>query len=401
METRQTKIRELVGRLNNLHEIFRVQGEILSWGEETIEPLTELLLSPPSTFPEPRVAAAECLGTMGGDKAIDALIRVLDYHDVLGLGPVQRMAEDTVRNAAARQLTRFRQAHVIDALLSSLGRDHLIGAGEALAALGETSAIPYLIECLEDDVKKRRASEALLSFGHTVVPYFQEAVLRPRLIEGIEPPLSQERRARIAELLAQLKAYEALPALENGLLDNSSQVRIACAIALSEIKGAEAGDAIPQLIAGLEDSEVFVRINCEEALEKIGSAALSLLARATAGEPLRVPHSEETRLSVRGRATAVKLIGKIGEPESVPFLIPLLDDPELMVRQAALMALGHFSDQRAEAGVLRAATEGPSNSIRITARAILKRRREREGPVEKVSPLRNAIGGIKRLLDWH
>jgi HEAT repeat protein len=109
MDTLNSEVQALVGRLNNLNEIFRVQGEILSYGEATAEPLMELLLSPPSTFPEPRVAAAECLGAIGGDKAVDALIRVLDYHDLARMGPVQRFAEETVRNAAARRLARFRQ----------------------------------------------------------------------------------------------------------------------------------------------------------------------------------------------------------------------------------------------------------------------------------------------------
>src|SRR5437870_13679878 len=103
METANTAVWALVARLHNLHEIFRVQGEILFHGEEAVEPLATLLLSSPSTFPQPRVAAAECLGIIGSGNAIDALIRVLDYNDLQAIGPVQRLAEATVRNAAARQ----------------------------------------------------------------------------------------------------------------------------------------------------------------------------------------------------------------------------------------------------------------------------------------------------------
>ncbi|HWP59855.1 MAG TPA: hypothetical protein VNL14_18325 [Candidatus Acidoferrales bacterium] len=126
-----------MARLNNLNEIFRVQGEVLAHGEETVEPLAELLLSPPSTFVEPRVAAAECLGAIGGDKAIDALIRVLHSHDLQSLGPVRRFAEEAVRNATACRLARFPRRRVIGALLCSLRESRLIGAGEALATLGE------------------------------------------------------------------------------------------------------------------------------------------------------------------------------------------------------------------------------------------------------------------------
>ena len=63
--TRHDEARALVARLNNLNEIFRVRGEILGCGEAAVEPLAELLLSPPSAFSEARVAAAECLGALG------------------------------------------------------------------------------------------------------------------------------------------------------------------------------------------------------------------------------------------------------------------------------------------------------------------------------------------------
>jgi HEAT repeat protein len=224
MAALDAEARALVGRLNNLHEIFRVQMEILSYGEQIVEPLAALLLSEPSTFPEPRVAAAECLGAIGGDKAVDALIRVLDYYDLARMGPVQRFAEETVRNAAARWLARFRQPQVIDALLSSLKRDHLIGAGQALTELGETRAIPCLIECLEDDYKKEKATEALRRFGQAAVTNLCETIEHPRFVQGVEPPLSQERRARAAELLGQLKVREAVPTLDTGLHDESEPV---------------------------------------------------------------------------------------------------------------------------------------------------------------------------------
>jgi HEAT repeat protein len=168
----------LVGRLNHLHEIFRVRAEILSRGEEIVEPLAALLLSEPSTFPEPRVAAAECLGAIGGDKAVDALIRVLDHHDLETLGQVQRFAEDAVRNVAARRLARFASPKVCDSLLSVVQRNHLIGAGQALAHVGDTRAILYLIECLEDDYKKEKATVACVSSVKAAVSDLCGAVRR-------------------------------------------------------------------------------------------------------------------------------------------------------------------------------------------------------------------------------
>ncbi len=200
MEPANPAVWALVARLHNLHEIFRVQGELLLYGEDAVEPLAALLLSPPSTFPQPRVAAAENLGIIGSEEAVDALIRVLDYNDLQAIGPVQCLAEETVRNAAARQLGRFSFPRVVEALLASLQQDHLIEAGVALAQLGEVRAIPSLLECLEDDVKKEKATEALRRFGHVVIPALQDALSQPRLVEGLESPLSEERRVRAAEL---------------------------------------------------------------------------------------------------------------------------------------------------------------------------------------------------------
>src|SRR6266540_3791230 len=274
MEVSNNTARALVARLHNLHEIFRVQGEILLYGTAAVEPLAELLLSPPSTFPQPRVAAAECLGSLGTERAIDALLCVLDYNDLQTIGPVQRLAEETVRNAAARQLGRFPLPRVIDALLAALRQNHLIEAGIALAQIGETRAIPSLLECLEDDVKKEKATEALRRFGYAAVPLLQDALCHPRLVEGMEPPLSQERRARAAELLGALGADATIPALHDGLRDDSSRVRLECTLALVALRGTEAQEAGESLIVGLVDHDFLTQTCCEEALQTVGERTL-------------------------------------------------------------------------------------------------------------------------------
>jgi len=371
MEPGDTELRALVGRLNNLHEIFRVQGEILAHGEEAVEPLAALLLSEPSSFPEPRVAAAECLGAIGTETAVEALIRVLDYHDLTALGPVQRFAEETVRNAAARRLARFRQPRVVAALLLSLQRDHLIGAGQALAEMKETAAIPYLIECLEDDYKKEKATEALRRFGYAAVPHLCNAVEHPRSVYGVEPPLSQERRSRAAELLGQLKAREALPALETGLHDESNQVRIACSIALTELQ-IVTEEILYQLIAGLDNPDLLIRKTCEEALQKGGSKAVPLLAGAAERGMIHGPSRTELCLSLNGRLVAIKILGSIQEAAAVHCLINLLKDPEEIVRYRSVAALESFNDAQIPTTLQIVARQDTSRSVRMRAREVLQ-----------------------------
>jgi HEAT repeat protein len=371
MEALDTEARALIGRLNNLHEIFRVQGEILSHGEDIVEPLAAFLLSEPSTFPEPRVAAAECLGAIGGDQAVEALILVLDHHDLQQLRPVQRFAEETVRNAAARRLTRFCQTEVIEALLSSLRRDHLIGAGQALAALGDVRAIPYLIDCLEDDYKKEKAMEALRQFDQIAVSYLCEAVERPRFVEGVEPPLSQERRSRAAELLGQLKARDALPALEGGLHDDSDTVRTACAVTLGGL-GIAPQEVVSQLIAGLEHPDLIVRTDCEGALQNIGNQAMPLLAQAASGQAIHF-RENEFRLSLNGRLVATKILGMSPDGSAALCLIKQLKDPEEIMRYRTVVALENSSDPDVRAALDQVAHNDPSRKVRMRAREALQR----------------------------
>jgi HEAT repeat protein len=369
--TRHEEARALVARLNNLNEIFRVQGEILAYGEAAVEQLAELLLSPPSAFSEARVAAAECLGALGSDQALEALIRVLDYHDLDALGPVQRFAEEMVRNVAARRLCRFPSLKVRNALLLALENNHLIGAGQALAQLGDTRAISYLIECLEDDYKKEKAAVALRQFGQAAISYLCEAVGHPRWVEGVEPPLSQERRSRAAELLGQLKSRDALPSLTAGLNDENGSVRIACSVALAGL-GFLSEPGLAQLIAGLEDPDLVVRKNCEEALQQAGGEAVPLLKKAVRGETIHSVPQIELRLSVNGRLVVIKLLGLIKDAAAVRCLIDLLKDRDEIVRYRSVVALENFKDSEVRSALERFAREDSSKRIRARAREALQ-----------------------------
>jgi HEAT repeat protein len=302
---------------------------------------------------------------------VDALIRVLDRYGLIYLGPVQRFAEETVRNVAARRLCRFPSPKVHDALLLALQSNHLIGAGQALAHLGDTRAIPYLIECLEDDYKKEKATVALRQFGQAAVPYLCDAVEHPRWVEGVEPPLSQERRSRAAELLGQLKAREALPALNAGLRDESESVRIACSVALAGL-GIKTDQSLAQLIAGLEDADLVVRKNCEEALHRIGSDAVPLLAEVACGKAIHKTPQIELCLSLNGRLVVIKLLGLVQDDAAVFCLIDLLKDRDEIVRYRSVAALENFKDSEVRAALERVAREDSSKRVRIRAREVLQ-----------------------------
>lgn len=376
METVNPDMWALVARLQNLHEIFRVQGEILCHGEEAVEPLAALLLSPSSPLPQPRVAAAECLGVIGAVRAIDALIRVLDYHDLQSLGPVQRLTEETVRNAAARQLGRFPLPHVIDALYTALTRHHLIEAGVALAQLGVAQAIPALLECLEDDVKKEKATAALRQFGSAALPFLRDALRQPRIVDGGEPPVSQERRARAAELLGESGDREATTALRERLQDDSPLVRMECALALVALEGATAKEAIPCLLHGLGEGDFLIQTRCEEALAALGEMATPALLRAAQDLSLHFSSGKEERVTLRTRLTAIRLLGKRRDKQSAPVLCALMHDPEARIRSETLQALRWFPLSQVVFSVYEAAHQDPSRAVRAVARKVLQHWRQ-------------------------
>jgi len=264
---------ELVARLNSLGEIFRVQGEILAAGRPTVPALAAFLSGPPSVFPQPRVAAAECLGAFGGTAALAALLAAVERDHRSISDPVAALAEESVRNSAARQLARFHHPQVVPALLAALSADHLIGAGEALAVRGETAAIPPLIECLGDDAKRTLALDALRRFGSAGIPELTRALVTPHEVAGTETPSSIIRRACAADLLGELRAATALSALRAAAADAQQRVSIAAALALAEIAPAEA--VAGPLLFGLDDADVVTQTACEAALQRPGSLVCS------------------------------------------------------------------------------------------------------------------------------
>lgn len=100
----EKELEELVNRLNNPTSNIRAFYEIIKCGKATVHPLVKFLLSPPSIFSQPRCLAAEALGMIGGEDAILGLTEVLELCKLDSLEPQVRLAEETVRDEAARQL---------------------------------------------------------------------------------------------------------------------------------------------------------------------------------------------------------------------------------------------------------------------------------------------------------
>jgi MFS family permease/HEAT repeat protein len=362
-------LHSLVARLNNLGEIFRVQGEILAVGRAAVPALAAFLAGPPSVFGQPRVAAAECLGIIGGAQALAALLAEVERDHTAIADPVTALAEETVRNAAARQLARFNDPRVVPALLAALSTHHLIGAGEALAGLGEAAALPHLIDCFEDDAKRNPAVEAVRRFRAIGILSLAEALGTPRQVLDAETPSSLIRRAVAAQLLGELNARAALPQLRFALGDHAQSVSIAAALALARTSPAEA--VAGPLLAGLDSSDPVTQDECEAALRQLGAFVSAAVRQAALGRTVLLPSGQAHRLSSSARRRAVALLSAVDPPQFIDACPALLHDADASVRYQTVRGLAN-ADHPERAVQLGLAARDRDPRVRAAARAVLE-----------------------------
>jgi HEAT repeat protein len=368
-------VQALVNRLNQLHDGWKVQCELIALGQEAVMPLVQLLLSPPSIFPQPRCWAAEALGIIGGNQAVEGLCRVLSYHDVTGADPVVRLAEETIRNCAAEQLERLGDPRAIAPLLQALRRHPLPAAAQALASLDVDAAISLTICYLEDDFVRDRMASALLAFGPKIVDPLIETLHQRRTLEDEEAPGSIGRRAAAASLLGELGDARAVGALRPLLKECALEVRVEAAVALTQLaEGTVFAAAVSSLIGCLAAEHPRVRARAEEGLHHAGLPAVLHMVQTLEetimiekdGVTVPLPHETLVRIirlladtpnpevtnvlrsiaidsNVEIRAETIRAMGRLRDPEGISLLIYALrkdDDPR--VRATAAEALGMF-----------------------------------------------------------
>lgn len=368
----EDEIHAWVGRLQNLHEIFLVQGQILAIGPDAVPALREFLeRTAPSVCPEPRAAAVECLGAFGSEPARTALIGLLEEDSRRLVDPAVRLAEERVRSAAARALGRLCDPRSVPALLRALERERLIAAGEALAEMDDVLALPGLIACLEEP-RKGPVVDAILGFGARAVSLLLAALRTPRSVGGHEPPTSAERRASCAEILGRLRAPEARDGLVARLDDENRAVRAEAAIAIAAIAAEPPPQVATRLAEALGDRDLERQARAEAALGELGARALFALLRTAEG----TSGAEGSLPSPEARVTAVKLLARLRAPEVVPTLAPLVDAVDPRLRIAVLRALAAQGRPAAEA--LRRASNDRVRFVRQMARRELSKLRARE-----------------------
>jgi HEAT repeat protein len=342
-------LRGLVKGLDDLYRNRQVQLLLILQGEAAVESLIEFLLGPPSLHAEPRCLAAEALGIIGGDRAVEGLMQALTVNDVSSTGPAIQLAEETVRNWVAGQLDNLGDRRAIPALLNALRRFHLTNAATALARFGVVEAIPEIVSGLEDDFIRDRLIVALRMFGRAAVPCLMETLFAKRHFDLDEHPTSIRRRACAARLLGEFHDSAANAALSVLLTDNAGPVRFEAALALlaqgEAGKPEQADELISLLLGGLDTEDFDATLRCRDALCAAGSVALPHLREILAAGRVQQPGGVQITLPDEARLLLIDCLVTLGDLRAAKMMSVLLEDPNAQVRLTAGWALNRLEKE--------------------------------------------------------
>jgi HEAT repeat protein len=360
----------LVHGLEDLRRGSEIQGLLISIGEPAVPALTHFLLRPPELHPQPRVLAAEALGTIGGRRAIRALLAALCRPLNPSLSQALALSEEAVQNAAARELGSIGDPATAGPLLYALRRAHLIEAGRALRRFHDTRAITVLVDCLNDPFIHERAAGILFEFGRDAVAPLIAALRERTERDGLEAPRSVERREGCARLLGALGDPQAEAVLRESLADPIREVRTAAAVALARVApSVDLADRIPVLIEGLGDR--LMADDCMEALLTRPGSALPALVDAMHAEAAQVDGLDARTPSRRLRAM-MRTVARAGGDGGKRVLLRLAFDANPLLRG---LALGHLArlDAPLSAPLVVECLRDPDARVRRTAIACARR----------------------------
>ena len=265
-----------------------------------------------------RVDAATYLGHSGDLRARRPLVTALDDPHY------------AVRSAALRALVHVRDPRTIPAILQRYGDKEPLVRLEARTALTHfphSNARPYLIQALDQDPDAAVRLGALEQLAED-----EHAQARGAIVDALGEPGPVGRVARL--FLAGLPRSQARRWFLDGLDHRDYRVQIACIEALADL---DSPQTTAPLIAHF-DSRVPEVTSAVE-------AALSRLKHRIDAQRYFV----EARRA-RGRfeqARALRVLGVLGGEPASRLLLSALDDRDVLVRSAAIAALGTLGETRA------------------------------------------------------
>ena len=313
-----------------------------------------------------RAFAAELLGRVGSAKAVPALLETVQ---------ATQTEDADVREIALRALARIADPGAVQSLVFALAEAEPWLApriADILARHGDVVVEP-LLALLDDSDRQTARAWAANVLGEVGA---QAAV--PALIRSLDDA-DDEVRAKSATALGRLGDQRALqPLLDHLLTDPAPFVRVRIAATLGQFGGPE---VVNRLVRALGDPAWWVRLRGVEALEQIGPSAEGPLMVALGDtdpqirqqaaislERLGVPTALLRRIEQNeGAEQAADTLSRLASAGTRELLTELLLHPSPVVRRAVIKAVceSHRRDLGPE--LIRVASADPEPAIRASA----------------------------------
>ncbi len=279
-----------------------------------------------------RKFAADILGEIGLDEAVDSLLVGLDDE------------EENVRGASAEALGLIGDKRCVERLLQALQQDSLLVQLSCLDALGRLDAqVP--MELLRPLLQVRPLKPQVFRLLGGLRESAVVDRLLPILIEGLESRGRSERAASARALLDQYRRADRRDREEisasvarvttdelcermRGLLESPEAREREAAVAVLGWTGRT--DVTADLIRVADDERL--REQVMESILAIGSGSADVL-----GELL-------DELGRAEKVIAVELLGHFGQPDNLPRIVQMCLDEDPEVSEAAQRTLGHLGD---------------------------------------------------------
>jgi len=299
LRSREADVDRLMEQLNTVTACDQAAARLVCCGTRVISALRRFLFEGrPSVVYQPRRAAVEALGELG---AKDILVQYLMWKREIK-DPATRFGEESVRNAAARELVKFRSKDVLDVLLGFALPQLQPGIVEALAQFGPIEAIPYFLGALEDDLCQAAAMDGLRSFGRGAELALVVSALTRLPSSEEERPSSRRRRAKVLELLAEIGPSSTSWPLLRRLLDEDDAAIITATakLAIPLGNGEDRTITVRKLLAVLPRADWFLREEIQNCLVDLYPDAQLLIEQESAkrGGPPQVERIMDSTLRV-------------------------------------------------------------------------------------------------------
>jgi HEAT repeat protein len=313
-----------------------------------------------------RAFAAELLGRVGSAKAVPALLETVQ---------ATQTEDSDVREIALRALARIADPRAVEPLIVALANAEVWLApriADILARHRELVVDPLIAVLGNSNRHPARAWAA------NVLGEVRARRAFPALVRGLADP-DDEVRAKSATALGRLGDRRAVGHLLDHLLtDPAPFVRVRIACTLGEFGGPE---VIERLVRALGDSAWWVRMRSVEALEQIGSVAEGPLLAA-----LDDPDSEirqRAAVSLERLGVPARLIRMLESGERVAeasqtlirfatagtreLIAELLVHPSSQVREMVVAAIRQTGRRDLGAELVQAASGDPEPALRVLA----------------------------------